>query len=679
MLPQGQFREVQSIGPTCYADDRLHIQLAEEMEMRWRQEQLQQQEQQQEQQQGCKAASAVPMSQAAAAAAVAAAVAADLTGGVAGRQQQQQQQEAEDHRSQEEQQQGASQEVRQQQQQQIQQGRARSGGNWGAGDPTLDRHLGYDRHELSNHHQHLQQQQVFEQQQQQQQQQRQRPWPPPPGVGSILGRRGRGELEDDQQVQHNGVGDGGHMGQLPLAVRPRLQYHQQQQQQVIPAVGGAGVVGVAPPRAALTQQQQQQQQQQAGERQQRGVLGAHPPAAPAAAAAAAGGATGQQDAAAAARGAAPAAVSPAPHHVLIEGIRQRLLSYLVRAIQSGHPSEVATSMEDFHFHFSQLAKFAIWRVQLLDRNTLLLKLGPPSSDPAGTCATAEFSSSRPHIFAVYDIHSSRVLGVFNGHGKSIALLLLQEAGVMMPPGRDATPWERLGGGGLCPKGYTTGLDDQGGLGGVLVDGRAGGMLQAAAAGAVGGARSGGGGGGSGTEGVLALLSGVGGAEGMHGNHLQTAAAAGQRSSGTAGAAGSGEGAGGQLAAAAASSRKAEKERVRWLQQVVLPVLPMLQNLSSSPYLDPHLFRYEKGLSPIIGLRNCSSSSLRFRYARWGGGKPVLALAPAEPHVVRVAGEEVARKMLPLFHPVDPFVLVVVQPVPGQAGAQLQIYHRAYGL
>jgi hypothetical protein len=377
-----------------------------------------------------------------------------------------------------------------------------------------------------------------------------------------------------------------------------------------------------------------------------------------------------------------------------------LLSHLVCAIRSGHPSEVATNMEDFHFHFSQFSKLAIWRVQLLNRTTLLLKLGPPSSDPSGTCATAEFSSSRPHIFAVYDYQKSRVKGVYSGHGKSIAKLLLQDAGAMMPPGRDATAWERLGGGGLCPKGWPSGLEEQGG-GLLAAAGAAGGLRAGRGEGAAAGAAAGGGVGGS----VLsALMSGRGAAGGGSGIHqLQTAVgsrlAAGPRASSIS--SGAGDGAGGvagagtattavaqpqpgvvaaaAAAAAGVAARKAEKERVRWLQQVVLPVLPMLQNLSYSPYLDPHLFRYDKGLSPVIGLRNCSSSSLRFRYACWqGSGKPVLAFAPAEPHVVRVAGEEVARKMLPLFHPVDPFVLVVVQPVPGQAGAQLQIYYRASG-
>lgn len=158
-----------------------------------------------------------------------------------------------------------------------------------------------------------------------------------------------------------------------------------------------------------------------------------------------------------------------------------------------------------------------------------------------------------------------------------------------------------------------------------------------------------------------------------------------------------------------------------------------QNLSPSPYLDPHLFRYSKHLSPIIGLRNSPATAIRFQLARQypgfspsvvqqqvdgatgcllaagvggsggvgGGGvmagsssgsqqpqqgqqhhnhaaggessSDMLQLDVNVPPTVQFGGEEVMRRQLHLFHPSDPFVLVVVQ-TPGQA-ATLNIYCR----
>ena len=68
--------------------------------------------------------------------------------------------------------------------------------------------------------------------------------------------------------------------------------------------------------------------------------------------------------------------------MLIEGIRQRLLAFLVRSIQSGAPSEVCSTMQDFHFSFGHLCKLVVWRAQLLDRSRLLLKLGQPAAPAA---------------------------------------------------------------------------------------------------------------------------------------------------------------------------------------------------------------------------------------------------------------------------------------------------------
>jgi hypothetical protein len=147
-------------------------------------------------------------------------------------------------------------------------------------------------------------------------------------------------------------------------------------------------------------------------------------------------------------------------------------------------------------------------------------------------------------------------------------------------------------------------------------------------------------------------------------------------------------------------------------------------------LDPHLFRYSKHLSPIIGLRNSPAHHIRFQLARQylcfhpsaqqqqvdaetglvtatqppaaaaagaaaaatgaaSGGAAgsadqhqqqqeqqagdMLQLDVLLPPTVYHGGEEVARRQLHLFHPSDPFVLVVVQ-TPGQP-AQLNLYCR----
>lgn len=123
---------------------------------------------------------------------------------------------------------------------------------------------------------------------------------------------------------------------------------------------------------------------------------------------------------------------------------------------------------------------------------------------------------------------------------------------------------------------------------------------------------------------------------------------------------------------------------------------LMQNISTSPYLDPRLFAYSKHISPIVGLRNSPTEPLRFLLARryegldgdWElAGTPaagtegqaagarqqqqqqqgqqqrvVLQLEPAQPHSVVWGNEEVARRQLHLFHPTDPFVLTVVQTI-----------------
>lgn len=145
----------------------------------------------------------------------------------------------------------------------------------------------------------------------------------------------------------------------------------------------------------------------------------------------------------------------------------------------------------------------------------------------------------------------------------------------------------------------------------------------------------------------------------------------------------------------------QQSRSKTERQTAGCCLPVLQNLSSSPYLDPHLFTYSKHISPIMGLRNSPTDSLKFKLARryWRSDQQmqniqaaqaeasshgqeqhisqqqdmssterqqkndiVLELDPARPHSVTWVNEEVARRQLHLFHPADPFVLTVVQTI-----------------
>jgi hypothetical protein len=147
--------------------------------------------------------------------------------------------------------------------------------------------------------------------------------------------------------------------------------------------------------------------------------------------------------------AAAAASNEPPPPPLITGLKQRLLTALVKAVLTGQPSDVAPSMQTFAHSFDWLVKLAIWRVVLLDRRRLLLQLAPPLTGSA--LAVDPTPPPASTVYAVYDMTSQRVTLAARGQGRTARTALLQGPGpeALLLTGVDPPPWERLGAAALC--------------------------------------------------------------------------------------------------------------------------------------------------------------------------------------------------------------------------------------
>lgn len=105
---------------------------------------------------------------------------------------------------------------------------------------------------------------------------------------------------------------------------------------------------------------------------------------------------------------------------MLGGLKQRLLSYIFRSVdsQDSDPSAKAQRLKRFYYHFQHYADLVIWKVQFLDRYHLLIKFG--SVD--GVVSQNSDASNQTAFFVIYNFESTKILGFFPNSSEELLLL-----------------------------------------------------------------------------------------------------------------------------------------------------------------------------------------------------------------------------------------------------------------
>lgn len=90
---------------------------------------------------------------------------------------------------------------------------------------------------------------------------------------------------------------------------------------------------------------------------------------------------------------------------LIEGIRHKLLVFLFKQQQQRQQDGQPDALQNFCFHFDGYLHLVMWKVQLLERHTLLLSFGMPD---AATSRSSDASQQKA-FFVLYDVQSRAVI------------------------------------------------------------------------------------------------------------------------------------------------------------------------------------------------------------------------------------------------------------------------------
>eukprot|EP00842_Homolaphlyctis_polyrhiza_P001977 jgi/Hompol1/2780/HPOL_000792-RA len=95
------------------------------------------------------------------------------------------------------------------------------------------------------------------------------------------------------------------------------------------------------------------------------------------------------------------------------GLKHGILAYLYRrAITSDFPGAIS----HFYVMYPYIAALVMWRMQFLDRQHLLIKLG--SADNV-TGQSMEPSTGHTSFFVIYSLETSKVIGVFEGNSQEL--------------------------------------------------------------------------------------------------------------------------------------------------------------------------------------------------------------------------------------------------------------------
>ncbi|KAF9899399.1 acid phosphatase det1 [Lobosporangium transversale] len=96
-----------------------------------------------------------------------------------------------------------------------------------------------------------------------------------------------------------------------------------------------------------------------------------------------------------------------PHSQMISGIKQRLMAYLFR--KAFNADDGGAALRHFHLTFHQFANLTMWRMQLLDESTLLIKFGKLDC-VVGRPADSTYQTA---FFVFYDIRTTEILAVYD--------------------------------------------------------------------------------------------------------------------------------------------------------------------------------------------------------------------------------------------------------------------------
>ncbi|KAI7747095.1 hypothetical protein M8C21_011886 [Ambrosia artemisiifolia] len=113
---------------------------------------------------------------------------------------------------------------------------------------------------------------------------------------------------------------------------------------------------------------------------------------------------------------------PAQENPFLSGIKQRLLSFIVRGIQNEEKDEtmrIQSLKKKFYFHFQDYVDLIIWKVQFLDRHHLLIKFGSVDG------AVSRNADNHPAFFAVYNMESTEIIAFYQMSSDELYLLFEQ--------------------------------------------------------------------------------------------------------------------------------------------------------------------------------------------------------------------------------------------------------------
>ncbi|KAK3828274.1 MAG: De-etiolated protein 1 Det1-domain-containing protein [Benniella sp.] len=96
-----------------------------------------------------------------------------------------------------------------------------------------------------------------------------------------------------------------------------------------------------------------------------------------------------------------------PHSQTISGIKQRLMAYLFR--KAYNADDGGAALRHFHLTFQQFTSLVMWRMQLLDESTLLIKFGKLDC-VVGRQTDITYQTA---FFVFYDIYTTEILAVYD--------------------------------------------------------------------------------------------------------------------------------------------------------------------------------------------------------------------------------------------------------------------------
>jgi hypothetical protein len=111
----------------------------------------------------------------------------------------------------------------------------------------------------------------------------------------------------------------------------------------------------------------------------------------------------------------------------IQGLTQRMLAHLYRAATAKAGSEPAAAraeLQALYRNFDTFQQLAVWKLQLLDAQHLLLNLGPPLA-PGEQQAAQQAASQQCQFFLVFNLHTTRVLALYRSSSEALLRLFLR--------------------------------------------------------------------------------------------------------------------------------------------------------------------------------------------------------------------------------------------------------------